>query len=523
MQIKRLLVVSVMLFSLGFAVYGSIQQEHYYLGNNAVNCGTCHTETVNHWQQTQHASAQDSLAAVPYFGFSCLPCHNTGWNTEVQNFGADEYVEEGENNAYTITDEANFELVSNVQCETCHGPLALEDRTFLGYNEHREAAIVSLAAENCGACHEGSHHPTFSDWQQSLHAVAKTTSIPGGAFDFIASNSGCAGCHTAEGFLQFLEQDGWEPEVDAPGLEGHDITCATCHDPHSHELDGQLRLPKDQICAKCHNPEYNPDQVGEPDGSEVHHSTAFMFEGKGGYEYEGYDYQSSAHTNVVSDKCVECHVYMLEFQEGPPEVPAYTGHSFNPIGEACVQCHSDFDPESESFDYRGVQSRIDSLAMALEGKLGAASSADSTTTEFYRAKFNYDFVVADGSHGIHNTKYAFDLLTSSIESFTPTGVEEKIDTTVPQAFALAQNYPNPFNPTTIISYTLPSSKKVILTIYNVLGERIRTLVDDVETAGAHKVTWDGLDESGRKVSAGTYIYRLQTNEFTQTRKMAFVK
>ncbi len=228
----------------------------FYLGNNEQECAGCHDNTaiagdqLTRWQKTAHASAQDSLAFLQY---SCLECHNTGWNPDMDNYGADEYVDTSSTAPFgwVVTDEENWARVKNVTCETCHGPLGQADRTRVP--GHSSVAKVDLSAESCGVCHEGSHHPTYSNWQESLHAVSKFTSIPG-AFEWIASDPNCAACHTAEGFMQFVATDELEPHVVAPGPEGNDITCAACHDPHGGPFEGQLRLPIEEICVKCHNP-----------------------------------------------------------------------------------------------------------------------------------------------------------------------------------------------------------------------------------------------------------------------------
>jgi hypothetical protein len=94
---------------------------------------------------------------------------------------------------------------------------------------------------------------------------------------------------------------------------------------------------------------------------------------------------------------------------------------------------------------------------------------------------------------------------------------------LPGSFSLAQNYPNPFNPTTSISYTLPRRSDVELTIYNVIGQTVRTLVNSSETAGDHTVTWDGCNDKGNPLSSGLYIYRLKTDDGSQTRKMSLLK
>jgi hypothetical protein len=94
---------------------------------------------------------------------------------------------------------------------------------------------------------------------------------------------------------------------------------------------------------------------------------------------------------------------------------------------------------------------------------------------------------------------------------------------VPGVFKLFQNYPNPFNPTTRIEFTLEQASEVRLEVYNVLGQKIRTLLEGYFPNGSHEAEWDGMTESGAKVSSGIYFYRLSTNEFSRTRKMMLMK
>ncbi len=94
--------------------------------------------------------------------------------------------------------------------------------------------------------------------------------------------------------------------------------------------------------------------------------------------------------------------------------------------------------------------------------------------------------------------------------------------TLPTDFALGQNYPNPFNPSTIIPYQLPASGHVRLEVFNVLGQRLATLVEAERSAGAHTAQWDGTDASGRAVGAGVYIYRLSSGGMTESQRMVLV-
>ncbi len=85
------------------------------------------------------------------------------------------------------------------------------------------------------------------------------------------------------------------------------------------------------------------------------------------------------------------------------------------------------------------------------------------------------------------------------------------------------NYPNPFNPATTIRYALPEASDVRLTIYNVLGQQVRALVQGHQEAGYYRVTWDGRDDNGRVVSSGVYLYRFVSSGLVETRRMLLLK
>ena len=98
-----------------------------------------------------------------------------------------------------------------------------------------------------------------------------------------------------------------------------------------------------------------------------------------------------------------------------------------------------------------------------------------------------------------------------------TGVHSML-TETPRDCALQQNYPNPFNPTTTIEYRLPHQGHVMLAIYNLAGQHIRTLVDEQQSAGAHSRMWNGMDEHGNTVSSGVYLYRIYVQNKAAGRK-----
>jgi hypothetical protein len=94
---------------------------------------------------------------------------------------------------------------------------------------------------------------------------------------------------------------------------------------------------------------------------------------------------------------------------------------------------------------------------------------------------------------------------------------------LPERYELLQNRPNPFNPETEIAYSLPEETHVTIRIYNIAGQVVNTLIDEVRPAGKHAVTWNGTNESGSRVASGVYFYRMETSAFQKTVKMILVK
>jgi len=117
-----------------------------------------------------------------------------------------------------------------------------------------------------------------------------------------------------------------------------------------------------------------------------------------------------------------------------------------------------------------------------------------------------DFISAGGT----NVNY--------IAEFTDSPVYVKNTTKLPSNYRLNQNYPNPFNPSTVIRYALPEAGNVLLEIYNILGERVTTLVNEDMNAGIHEVNFNA-----QNFSSGVYFYRLKAGNFSQTKQMILLK
>jgi len=99
----------------------------------------------------------------------------------------------------------------------------------------------------------------------------------------------------------------------------------------------------------------------------------------------------------------------------------------------------------------------------------------------------------------------------------------KDEPSIPDEFILSQNYPNPFNPTTNITFGLPKESNVTIDVYNLMGQKVATLVNERINAGYHTVNWNGRDASGNRVTSGVYIYKITAGDFAKSKKMLLVK
>ena len=122
----------------------------------------------------------------------------------------------------------------------------------------------------------------------------------------------------------------------------------------------------------------------------------------------------------------------------------------------------------------------------------------------------YDYRIADVDYDGNKEYHSLQLMGISPAS-------------IPITYVLHQNYPNPFNPITTLSYDLPVDGLVNITIYDMMGRQVKTLINDQQTAGYRSVQWDGTNDNGSPVSAGLYLYTIQAGEFRQTKKMVLLK
>jgi len=346
-------------------------------------CRTCHRSEHAAWSTTKHSEALSVLKAIGQDANpSCVGCHTVG-------FGK----------ASGFTTEADTPQLANVQCENCHGAGGKHV-----LNPEQSPMQASLAADVCGQCHRGFHHPNFEQWQMSKHATA----LAGLKSSSHASNE-CLVCHSAEAILAtgqevVLQKDQVKAE--------NSVTCVVCHAPHGSPNDAQLRQPVTDLCIKCHT-----DENALP-GSSPHHPDREILLGLGGFEVNGAPAigPNSSHSTAALARCVTCHVYQVPNAQPSVENPANTGHTFEPeVPDACRQCH----PGNQAIRYKNevqgeIQARLDALAPYFTS--GTPQYIDPTTltsdqlARYNVAKFDWQLVGGDGSKGVHNTEYVEHLL-----------------------------------------------------------------------------------------------------------------
>jgi serine protease len=142
-------------------------------------------------------------------------------------------------------------------------------------------------------------------------------------------------------------------------------------------------------------------------------------------------------------------------------------------------------------------------------KLRFMCDAGNDIDDVYIDEIEFRGTSSAGAAGMANAEAGSEVLNAS--------------SSLPDAFELSQNYPNPFNPSTVITYSLTASADVKLVVINVLGQQIRTLVNEYQSAGGHSVVWDGRDQGDNQVASGIYFYRMSSAGMVDTKKMLLMK
>ncbi|MGH1364106.1 MAG: FlgD immunoglobulin-like domain containing protein [Calditrichia bacterium] len=146
------------------------------------------------------------------------------------------------------------------------------------------------------------------------------------------------------------------------------------------------------------------------------------------------------------------------------------------------------------------------------------TSAPNGGGTYFHGQFQVRLQANGGASSFPNDDWFVD----DVELLNPlVGIGE--ESQIPQTFSVSQNYPNPFNPSTAISFQIPQRQDVRLVVYNSLGQQVRELLNNEMNAGQHQVKWNGMDDAGKPVASGVFVYRFNAGEFRHTGKMTLLK
>ncbi|MCD6505752.1 hypothetical protein J7M22_03910 [Candidatus Poribacteria bacterium] len=240
-------------------------------------------------------------------------------------------------------------------------------------------------SQKCAKCHGNSEE--FKEWRLSKHSQSLKTLKEKG----VKSRS-CYRCHSTRIEIPSDWSSGMRYAVsDDP------VSCYSCH-RHDSGLPHNLKLPYDKLCASCHIKSCACQGAGV-----IHQSHTELFYGRGGY---GVSNMPSVHLRMMRKGCVECHMNRVQ---SPPEegVRKVGGHTFRSGYKVCLKCHQN--PQRRADEAKGeLQELLDELKEALD------ESPHKDSLDWKRAKYNYDFVKAERSLGIHNYSYSKALLKHSL-------------------------------------------------------------------------------------------------------------
>jgi hypothetical protein len=420
----------------------------------AQQCALCHVTAHAKWSETAHARAFDTLKAIGMHENSrCLQCHTVGY---------------GQANGFN--NEAEDMALAGVQCENCHGPGGNHAANPF---DPSTVPVVTIAAEVCGGCHSDAHHPTYDEWQHSLHSRVDVHVGEGFIESGWSRMQSCGGCHSGAVRKSMLDQIA---DPDLPFASREDsaffgVTCATCHNAHDNTLHSQLRNPSFsteffsyvtsqnlsaqynpniQLCGQCHN---QRGALWTSSGRPPHHSPQYnILVGKiarPGTADAAWNGTMSFH-GAQPLQCVQCHTHAHEVEDPDDESPNYTGHTFEAALHGCTAtgCHSSESvarvlwtgAQTESIAaIQNVKGMLDNWALtkaseALREKYGTlaweftvagqlsnptgdpsivgptAGEQSGIPNEIKKARFLLYMVEHDGSYGIHNGDYSRFLL-----------------------------------------------------------------------------------------------------------------
>ncbi|PLX71690.1 MAG: hypothetical protein C0602_00385 [Denitrovibrio sp.] len=391
------------------------------------------------WRNSAHAGAFTSVAAET--DSTCFKCHTTGFLFADRNSdGADEYsYAKGYDDSISdwAAPNGGESHLRGVACEACHGPgssVSANDGFIASH--YKNTPITSYA---CLTCHDNSdvtfagHTFEYSTSHDNAHTLA------GGN---VAKNASCFKCHTGQGALSKIYDADVTP-ANTDTVSG--VGCVVCHDPHDEDgnyaslrVTGNYNISlstgvhtvdagKGLVCYNCHNTDSNPDSPLPAVGTIPHNAQAELYQGVGGYSYGELSKPAKSIHTFFPLSCNDCH---LKKDTGVTHNLQMSDDSDSRIAVCTDSCHSVAAPTFENghYEYQGrlaeLRSLIQSLKETINAKAGLAltttikasytSDVDGLAEALNRAAYNYNFIKADRSNGLHNPTYARNLIELSL-------------------------------------------------------------------------------------------------------------
>jgi len=468
-----------------------------------LTCGTCHPATSTSYNLTKHPSIYkrgltgmlENTVETGFkgaYGTSCAKCHTTGYDVTANNgnfaymakstgwdttwykpdvlVGGEVFIPYQDQTRWnTLTTSYPTVLpTATIGCESCHG--AGVDHINGGGNTAKIA--VPAYAGVCLQCHDSPNkHDIGLSWKESAHSTMRLSAGE-------ASRTSCYPCHSGQALINYSKNP-TNPGYNAVAGNVTSISCVTCHDPHSADHAGQLRISEvdtlkngykppvgtggtGALCMTCHRARANSkisvdgyvttaSTPGKNYPSRIypHYSPqADMFLGQNSYDFGVATLQGVMTHEGVENACVTCHMPARGTGINPDHSMSMSPNGVDKV-KACVSCHGNItkfeDIKGGDYDGDGVVEgttvEIDGLLAKLADLLpkdpdgnvtelanSAYRVADSTAiknspygTRVFSGIWNYYFVANDFSHGVHNAKYAVQLLNYTIQ-YVQTGV-----------------------------------------------------------------------------------------------------
>jgi len=452
-----------------------------YVGHDA--CKTCHGPIYDNYIQTGHPFKLNKVEGgqAPIYPFSEVPNPPEGYTWDDVTYVIGGYGWKArfiDSNGYIITGDA-------VQYN-------LATQGWVGYHADEDPGTKPYT---CGACHT-------TGWQ--------TTDENGG-----------------------VKQDGLEGMAGTFAAPG--ITCEQCHGPGSDHVGGpsEDNIVKDnskELCGTCHFRDAE-HRIAASGGLIRHH--------------EQYDELVNSPHRFMD--CITCHdphkgvVYDLGGTKDQPtcttchgdvtvKVEAMAAHS-------CESCHmpkasksavktGEFEREDDTGFLGDINSHTFRLNVDPNAKMFSDDGKFVNLDADGNAVVKVEYACAGCHNGVEASARSVDWMYANAEivhTGGPTAVEEIASPVLPVSAELHQNYPNPFNPATYIRFDLPEAGWVELSVYDVRGALVQSLVDEYHQAGRYLTTWNGLTEDGEEVASGVYFYRLQVGDLSLSRPMTLVR